>query len=58
MIVPRAEFAAALPGGGWDWKRLSDGADYAVVDGVVTLATAGAGRPRFRIVRLGLFHDF
>ena len=49
---------AALPGGGWDWKRLSDGADYAVVDGVVTLATAGAGRPRFRIVRLGLFHDF
>lgn len=49
---------APLPGGGWDWKLLSEGTDYAVADGVVTLATAGTGLPKFRIVRLGLLHEF
>ena len=49
---------APLPGGGWDWKLLAEDADYAVADGVVTLTTAGTGLPKFRIVRLGLIHDF
>ena len=50
--------AAPLPGGGWDWQLLAEGTDYAVADGVVSLATAGTDRPRFRIIRLGLIHDF
>lgn len=49
---------ATLPGGGWDWQLLAEGSDYAVADGVVTLATTGTGLPKFRIIRLGLIHDF
>ena len=49
---------ATLPGGDWDWQPLAEGSDYVVADGVVTLATAGTGLPRFRVVRLGLIHDF
>ena len=49
---------ATLPGGGWDWQLLAEGSDYVVADGVVTLATTGTGLPKFRIIRLGLIHDF
>jgi hypothetical protein len=49
---------AVLPGGGWNWQLLSEGADYTVTNGVVTLVTTGASLPKFRVVRLGLIHNF
>ena len=45
---------STLPGGGWDWKTLSEGVDYSADALSVTLATSGAGLPPFRIIRLGL----
>ena len=49
---------AVLPGGGWNWQLLEEGTDYAVANGVVSMLTTGAGLPKFRIIRLGLIHNF
>jgi hypothetical protein len=49
---------AVLPGGDWNWQPLAEGTDYTVANGQVTLLTTATAPPAFRVVRLGLLHDF
>ena len=50
--------AATLANGEWDWELLEAETDYTVADGVVTILTDGESLPTFRVLRLGLLHDF
>ena len=47
-----------LPNGQWNWAALAEGVDFDVADGHIVLATRGEGLPTFRVVRVGLVHDF
>ena len=49
---------AVLPTGDWNWQPLTEGTDYTVTNGVVTLLTTGAGVAPRNMIRIGLHHDF
>lgn len=49
---------AAQANGEWEWELLEAETDYTVANGVVTILTDGESRPTFRVLRLGLIHNF
>ena len=50
--------ATTRTNGDWEWQLLEVETDYTVADGVVTIRTTGENLPTFRVLRLGLIHDF
>ena len=47
-----------LPSGDWNWQPLTEGTDYTVTNGVVTLLTTRTGVAPRNMIRIGLQHDF
>ena len=49
---------SVLPSSDWNWQKLVEGTHYSNENNVVTIRTTGEGLPAFRVLRLGLIHDF